>query len=72
MMLSACLKPLVIPSREKHIAKQDKDKDKSLLYRLIENIVQTNRKHCIDYQKTLYRLIENMKYIVCIKFLYKI
>lgn len=41
MMLSACLKPLVIPSREKHIAKQDKDKDKdkSLLYRLIENIV---------------------------------
>lgn len=39
MMLSACLKPLVIPSREKHIAKQDKDKDKSLLYRLIESIV---------------------------------
>lgn len=38
MMLSACLKPLVIPSREKkHMAKQDKDK--SLLYRLIENIV---------------------------------
>lgn len=25
--------------RKKHIAKQDKDKDKSLLYRLIENIV---------------------------------